>query len=98
MTVVQRKETLQLSASETLDPANWDDIRAQGHRMLDDMFDYIADIRERPVWSPIPADVRAQFHAELPRAPTDVAEVYKEFSENVMPYANGNVHPGFMGW
>ena len=48
-------------SSETLDPQNWDDIRAQGHRMLDDMFDYAANIRERPVWSPIPDGVRARF-------------------------------------
>src|SRR6202012_565019 len=85
-------------ASETLDPQNWDDIRAQGHRMLDDMFDYIADIRERPVWSPIPDDVRARFREELPRRPSDLAEVYREFSDHVVPYATGNVHPGFMGW
>lgn len=98
MTIVLREGELKSESSETLDPASWDDIRAQGHRMLDDMFDYIANIRERPVWSPIPGDVRARFRAELPRAPTDVADVYNEFSECVMPYATGNVHPGFMGW
>ncbi len=98
MTVVQRKETLQLSASETLDPADWSEIRAQGHRMLDDMFDYVAQIRERPVWSPIPEDVRAGFRGALPRQATDLGEVYREFADHVVPYATGNVHPGFMGW
>jgi glutamate/tyrosine decarboxylase-like PLP-dependent enzyme len=98
MTIVQRKETLQLSASETLDPADWSEIRAQGHRMLDDMFDYVANIRERPVWSPIPDHVRAGFHGALPQAPTDLGEVYREFADHVVPYATGNVHPGFMGW
>ena len=33
-----------------LDPADWPSARAQGHRMLDDIFDYIENIRERPVW------------------------------------------------
>jgi aromatic-L-amino-acid/L-tryptophan decarboxylase len=98
MTIVQRKETLQLSASETLDPADWGEIRAQGHRMLDDMFDYIANIRERPVWSPIPDHARAGVHGALPQAPTDLGEVYREFADHVVPYATGNVHPGFMGW
>jgi aromatic-L-amino-acid/L-tryptophan decarboxylase len=98
MTVVQRKETLQLSPSETLDPADWSEIRAQGHRMLDDMFDYIAQIRERPVWSPIPDTVRAGFRGALPRQATDLGEVYREFADRVVPYATGNVHPGFMGW
>ena len=30
--------------------------------------------------------------------PRDLAEVYREFSDIVAPYATGNVHPGFMGW
>ena len=98
MTIVQRHHSLQSESSATLDPANWDEIRAQGHRMLDDMFDYAANIRERPVWSPIPNEVRARFRAELPRAPTDLGAVYREFSDSVVPYATGNVHPGFMGW
>jgi len=82
----------------TLDPENWDDTRAAGHRMLDDMIDYIADIRERPVWQPIPPEVRAGFRAPLPNEPGDLSAVYDEFARNVVPYAAGNVHPGFMGW
>jgi aromatic-L-amino-acid/L-tryptophan decarboxylase len=85
-------------ASETLDPQDWATFRAQGHRMLDDMIDYIADIRERPVWQPIPTEIREQFRAPLPHAPSELADVYREFSDFVVPYATGNVHPGFMGW
>jgi aromatic-L-amino-acid/L-tryptophan decarboxylase len=84
--------------SETLDPKNWDDIRTLGHRMLDDMLDYAANIRERPVWRPIPDDVRARFRDELPRQPSDLGDVYREFTDFIVPYATGNVHPGFMGW
>ncbi|MGZ5876887.1 MAG: pyridoxal phosphate-dependent decarboxylase family protein [Bradyrhizobium sp.] len=84
--------------SETLDPKNWDEIRAQGHRMLDDMIDYVAGIRDRPVWRPIPDEVRTRFRAELPRQPSDLGEVYQEFADHIAPYATGNVHPGFMGW
>jgi aromatic-L-amino-acid/L-tryptophan decarboxylase len=85
-------------ADQTLDPQDWEAIRAQGHRMLDDMIDYIAEIRARPVWQPIPPDVREQFRAPLPQAPTELADVYREFTDFVVPYATGNVHPGFMGW
>jgi aromatic-L-amino-acid decarboxylase len=84
--------------SETLDPQDWEELRAQGHRMLDDMIDYVADIRDRPVWRPIPDEVRARFRDELPRQATDLGEVYREFAEFIAPYATGNVHPGFMGW
>jgi glutamate/tyrosine decarboxylase-like PLP-dependent enzyme len=98
MTRVLREAPAAAQSSETLDPQNWDEIRAQGHRMLDDMIDYAANIRERPVWQPIPDRVRARFLAELPREPCDVGEVYREFSDFIVPYATGNVHPGFMGW
>src|ERR1700733_487180 len=93
------RETSPLSGpNETLDPKNWDDIRSLGHRMLDDMLDYVANVRDRPVWRPIPEDVRARFQAGLPRQPSDLGEVYREFTDFIVPYATGNVHPGFMGW
>jgi glutamate/tyrosine decarboxylase-like PLP-dependent enzyme len=87
-----------LGSSETLDPPNWDEIRAQGHRMLDDMFDHIAQVRDRPVWRPIPDTVRARFRDALPQAPSTLDDVYREFAEFVAPYTTGNLHPGFMGW
>ena len=83
---------------ETLDPDNWDQLRAQGHRMLDDMLDYVAGIRDRPVWQPIPDDVRARFRENVPRSPSDIGDVYRQFTDFIVPYATGNVHPGFMGW
>jgi glutamate/tyrosine decarboxylase-like PLP-dependent enzyme len=98
MTLPLREGLAASGSSETLDPENWDAIRAQGHRMLDDMIDYVANIRERPVWRPIPDEVRARFRAELPRQPCDLDEVYREFADFIAPYATGNVHPGFMGW
>ena len=98
MTPPLREKLLASGSSETLDPQNWDEVRAQGHRMLDDMVDYIANIRERPVWRPIPDEVRGRFRAELPRQPSELGEVYREFADFIAPYATGNVHPGFMGW
>ena len=87
-----------IGPSETLDPSNWDDVRAQAHRMLDEAIDAIANIREQPVWRPIPDEVRARFRAEIPREPSDLGEIYREYSDFIAPYATGNVHPGFMGW
>ena len=66
--------------------------------MLDDMLDYIAHIRERPVWQPMPDNVRQNFRAEMPYAPAPLETVHREFMEFVLPYAGGNVHPRFMGW
>jgi aromatic-L-amino-acid decarboxylase len=98
VTRVLREGPLQPESSETLDPQNWDEIRAQGHRMFDDMIDYAANIRDRPVWTPIPEEVRARFRATLPLKPSDLGGVYREFTDFIVPYATGNVHPGFMGW
>ncbi|PWE77709.1 cytochrome D ubiquinol oxidase subunit I [Bradyrhizobium sp. SUTN9-2] len=85
-------------ANTPLDPQDWSEFRALAHRMLDETIDGIANVRARPVWRPIPDDVRAAFRADVPREASDLAEVYREFSEHVAPYATGNVHPGFMGW
>ncbi len=82
----------------TLDPADWSALREQGHRMLDDMFDYLEQLRERPVWQQAPADVRARFQAPLPREGSDIADLHRTFMNDVLPYAVGNAHPAFFGW
>jgi aromatic-L-amino-acid decarboxylase len=82
----------------SLDPAEWGALRALGRRMLDDMFDHLERIRERPVWQKQPDAKRAALRKPLPRAPGEAASVYDEFRDLVLPYATGNVHPGFMGW
>ncbi|MGA2887514.1 MAG: pyridoxal-dependent decarboxylase [Terracidiphilus sp.] len=88
----------QEGGNETLDPNDWPAFRAQAHLMLDDMLGHIEKIRERPVWQPIPDEVRAQFRGPLPRLGEELAQVHAEFMRAVLPFAVGNVHPGFMGW
>jgi len=82
----------------TLDPADWPGFRTQAHEMLDDILDYVENIRDRPVWQPIPDDVRSRFRGDLPSAPSDLAAVHREFMRDILPFTTGNVHPGFMGW
>lgn len=87
-----------MSDHASLDPADWPSLRLQGHRMLDDIFDYVEHIRERPVWRPIPDDVRGRFREALPMAPAPLAAVHQQFLDLILPFSVGNVHPGFMGW
>ncbi len=82
----------------TLDPEKWAELRTQAHRMLNDMLDYTKEIRTRPVWQAIPNEVRARRNTPAPRSPCELSEVHDEFMRYVLPYAVGNVHPGFMGW
>ncbi len=85
-------------SEETLDPDNWESMRKLGHKMLDDMVDYLKTVRERPVWQNIPEQVKAQFTEPVPVSPEHPEEVYKEFTEKVLPYPMGNIHPRFWGW
>src|SRR5271163_1309331 len=85
-------------ASGSLDPADWMSFRKQAHRMLDDALDYVEHIRERPVWQPIPDEVRSRFRSDVPTEPLELAAVHAEFMRYILPFSTGNVHPGFMGW
>ncbi|WP_372786336.1 aspartate aminotransferase family protein [Phenylobacterium sp.] len=82
----------------SLDPQDWREIRAQGHRMLDDMFDHLEGLRDGPVWRAPPAEARAGFRGELPTAAGDLAQTYQTFKRDILPFGSGNAHPGFMGW
>ena len=86
------------SLSDTLDPQDWSALRLPGHQMFDDMLDYLEHIRKRPVWQPIPQKVRGLFNEPLPQKPTDLASVHATFIHDILPFAVGNAHPGFMGW
>lgn len=81
-----------------LDPEDWESFRAQAHRMLDESLNFIRDVRRRPVWRPMPPEVRGAFDAPLPRAGQDLAAIDAEFRALVEPFGPGNLHPAFMGW
>jgi glutamate/tyrosine decarboxylase-like PLP-dependent enzyme len=83
---------------ETLDPEDWEAMRALGHRMLDDMLDYLQTIRQRPVWQHAPEPIKAHFRTSLPLEPEPPEAIYAEFQENILPYPVGNIHPRFWGW
>ena len=85
-------------AEETLDPDDWESMRALGHRMVDDMLDHVRIVRERPVWRRASNEIKAHFEGPLPLDPQPPEEVYEEFLEYVLPYPIGNTHPRFWGW
>ena len=81
-----------------LDPADWEKFRAGAHRALDDAIDFLRDVRERPVWQPVPDNVKARLSEPLPQDPIAFEDVYREFTETILPYVSGNIHPRFWGW
>ena len=68
-----RSRTLVGTAGETwadsLDPEDWTELRALGHRMVDDMFDHLQTLRDGPVWRPMPEAARQELRGRLPRQP-----------------------------
>jgi glutamate/tyrosine decarboxylase-like PLP-dependent enzyme len=83
---------------ETLDPDDWSAVQALAHRIIDDSVAHLRDLRIRPVWQDMPDNVRAAYRAPVPENPTPLDEVYREITENLMPYPMGNIHPRFWGW
>ncbi|AOX17052.1 pyridoxal phosphate-dependent decarboxylase family protein [Kozakia baliensis] len=81
-----------------LDPDDWSELRALGHRMIDDIFARAEHMGEGPVWRPMPQNERAKFAGDLPGEGQGASELYERFRQSILPYSNGNPHPGFMGW
>jgi aromatic-L-amino-acid decarboxylase len=83
---------------ETLDPENWDEMRALSHRMVDDAITYLETVGRRPVWQPVPEDIAARFDSPVPHEPAGADAVYQDFLKTVLPYPMGNIHPRFWAW
>jgi len=83
---------------ETLDPENWEEMRALAHRMVDDALTYLQTVRERPVWQPVPEEVAVRFEEQAPHEPAGAEAAYQEFSKNILPYPMGTIHPRFWAW
>jgi aromatic-L-amino-acid/L-tryptophan decarboxylase len=83
---------------ESLDPENWEDMRALAHRMIDDAMTYLETVRERPAWQPVPEKVALRFDEPAPHDPGSAEAAYQEFLETIFPYPMGTIHPRFWAW
>ena len=79
-------------------PDEWNAFGALGHRMLDDMVAYLASLPNRPAWRDVPAAVRKALDENVPLEGIGADAAYAHFTERVLPYPNGNLHPRFFGW
>jgi glutamate/tyrosine decarboxylase-like PLP-dependent enzyme len=84
--------------AESLDPSDWEALRKLAHRAIDDGFDHLQHVRDRPTWRPIPESVVARLHGSAPRSPQGAEAAYRDFQELVLPYPMGNTHPRFWAW
>ncbi len=82
----------------SLDPQDWESFRASAHNALDVAIDYVRTVRERPVWRPVPENIRESLNEPLPLEQRSIEDVCADFRDLILPYATGNIHPRFFGW
>ncbi|MBY5162007.1 aminotransferase class I/II-fold pyridoxal phosphate-dependent enzyme [Nitriliruptoria bacterium AS10] len=76
-----------------------DAFRRNGHAAVDWVADYLATLRDRPVWSPVaPGDVRRALPARAPRRPEPFADMLADLDEIVVPGLTHWQHPGWMAY
>ncbi|PSJ62745.1 pyridoxal phosphate-dependent decarboxylase family protein [Pseudaminobacter soli (ex Li et al. 2025)] len=92
------RDATSLDRMESLDPPDWSSIAALAHRVVDDAVEHIANVRDRPVWQPMPEKVEATFRAPPPDGPTPIEDVYRLVRKSVLSYPMGNIHPRFWSW
>ena len=73
--------------------------RQLGHRAIDLAADYLATIRDRPVYRPMTeADRDGLLGETLPVEPSSAERILERFATEVLPHPMGNGHPRFFGW
>jgi hypothetical protein len=83
----------------SLDPLDWTDARLLGHQIMDDMLDYLRDVRLRPTYNMMPSEVKlALTKSDLPLKGQSPWQVYEQVRERILPYPTGNIHPRFWGY
>jgi glutamate/tyrosine decarboxylase-like PLP-dependent enzyme len=73
--------------------------RSAGHALVDGVADYLAELPSRPVWRPLPDELRRRLlELPLPEEGISLAELSETALRDVLPYPMGNGHPAFFGW
>lgn len=79
-----------------LDPETF---RALGYQAVDLAAAHLAEMRNAPVFQPMPPAARLSLLDQpLPAAGAPPEEILGRFAADVLPYPMGNGHPRFFGW
>jgi aromatic-L-amino-acid/L-tryptophan decarboxylase len=88
----------ELPRDVSLDPTDWEEYRRLAHRVMDQSIEHLRTVRDRPVWQPVPDEVKAALAVPLPVEPEGAAGAFDACVRLLLPYATGNTHPRFWGW
>ncbi|MGH8722815.1 MAG: hypothetical protein ACREU4_12575, partial [Burkholderiales bacterium] len=84
-------------APGALDPQDWAAFGRLAHRVLVEALGYLGTVRERPVWTPVPHEVKAALQGPPPLEGEGAERACEQIRRLVLPYATGNIHPRFFG-
>jgi glutamate/tyrosine decarboxylase-like PLP-dependent enzyme len=74
-------------------------LKSYGYQVMDAVTAYLSGIRERPVWQPMPQDVKQTISEQQMPEHGQSFEQTIDFVQNmILPYPQGNGHPRFAGW
>jgi glutamate/tyrosine decarboxylase-like PLP-dependent enzyme len=82
---------------ETLDPENWDETKALGHKMLDDMFEHIKKSKTEP-WRFVTGEQTASVLVPLTANGEGEKAVYDAFVKDILPSMIGPKTARFWGY
>lgn len=86
----------------TLDPrtpAEWGELRAEAHRMLEDTLAAMENLRDDPCWQEMPREMHAEMAAAtLPMDGSPLEAIYDDFVTQIVPYTSANRNPRAWGW
>jgi glutamate/tyrosine decarboxylase-like PLP-dependent enzyme len=85
-------------APGALDPEDWEAFGRLAHRALDEALGHLRTVRARPVWTPVPDEVKAALQGPPPLEGEGAERACDQIRRLVLPFATGNIHPRFFGW
>src|SRR5215218_9752507 len=86
-------------ASRELGTGDLEEFRRAGHALVDGVADHLAALPARPVWQPLPDELRGELLSlPLPDGPTGLEPLARTMVRDVLLHAMGNGHPAFFGW
>ncbi|MCX6653678.1 MAG: pyridoxal-dependent decarboxylase, partial [Candidatus Bathyarchaeota archaeon] len=90
--------TYSKKTEETLDPEDWEEMRALGHKILDDMMTYLETVEDQPFTYPTPESIQ---EITKPIQPIGDGEetTYRLYQKNILPHILAtHTRPRFWGW
>ena len=87
-----------MSERSAVSPIDIDEFRESGHRVVDLLAEYLAQVEQKPLFPDIePRDLHAAFDEPLPQQPGSLDEVLGELRAKLLPFCTQVNHPGYMG-